>query len=113
MNLTMHPASVSSWGSAAQSIGTDVSAVHTHVRDAGNSGASANMAGFATHRALSSYTDLFEGVVKSVGNQVHGTGTNLVSTANVVSSTDASSASGVSGASSTVGAISARVTVAV
>lgn len=111
--LRMHPATVTGWGSAAQSIGTDVAAVHSHVRSAGDDGTAANMAGFASHTALSSYADLFEGVVRSVGDEVHGTGTRLMSTAGVVTGTDGSNASAVSAGSGLIRSINATTNVAV
>lgn len=94
--LWMRPAAVTGSGSAAQWIGRSIVGEHRHVRSAGDDGMAAGLAGFSTYGALSSYADLFDGVVRSVGDDVHGTGSDLMSTANIVSGTDASSASVVS-----------------
>lgn len=86
--LGMAPATVTSWGGKAHTIGTGVHGEHTHVDAAWDDAAAAGLSGFATYQALSSYTTLFTGVVKKVGETVQGNGVKLTSSSSAVGTHD-------------------------
>ena len=104
-DISMEPGSVTGLGGKATGVGGDVHGYHTYVSSAWDDGSAAGIAGFATHGALSSYTDLFTGVVKGVGEKVKGNGTSLTSSASVVSSNDTASSSQVTSASAAIASI--------
>lgn len=111
--MQMEPASVSSWGGKAHTIGGNVHGEHTHVDTAWDDAAGAGLGGYATYSALSSYTTLFTGVVQKVGQQVQGNGVNLTSTASVVGTHDSASATDVAAAHSRVDGVHTRTVVAI
>lgn len=93
--LEMAPGTVTSWGGRAHGIGTNVHGEHTHVDAAWDDAAATGLAGFATYSALSSYTTLFTGVVKKVGQTVQGNGANLTSTSSAVGTHDTAGCHGI------------------
>lgn len=111
-DISMEPGSVTGLGGKAHGIGGDVRGYHTYVSTAWDDGAAAGLTGFATHGALSSYTDLFTGVVKGVGDQVTGNGGSLTASASAVSSNDTASSTQVTSASAAIASINAYTAVA-
>lgn len=112
-HIGMEPATVTSWGGKAHTIGGNVHGEHTHVDTAWDDAAAAGLSGYATYSALSSYTTLFTGVVQKVGQNVQGNGANLTSSASAVSTEDTASGTDVDAASTRVGGVDTRTVVAV
>lgn len=105
MSLTMDTAGVTALGGKARTVGGDVAGNHTYVSGAWADGSAAGIAGFATHGALSSYTELFTGVVKGVGEQVRGNGDGLTTSSSVVSGYDQASSTQVTSATTAIASI--------